>query len=105
MTSIRHYKNPNIVKLDGRYKHYPKFKYRIDFDTQGMENWHIWMNLCKRCEETWGKEYEFIGGNAVFAYRKYNENWRTETPKNKYYRYLYLRSEQDLTLMLLVIGG
>lgn len=104
MTSIRHYKTPHVVKLDGRYKFYPKFKYRVEFDTRGIDQWRTWMSVCGRCDDTWGKEYEFIGGN-VLAYRKYNENWRTEIPKNKHYRYLYLRSEQDLTLMLLVIGA
>lgn len=104
MTSIRYYKNPNIIKLDGRYKFYPKFKYRIEFDTKGMEKWHIWLALCKQCEATWGKEYEFVA-NGFLSRRMYNDNWRTETPsKNKYYRHLYLRTEQDLTLMLLVAG-
>ena len=58
MTSLRPLKEPSIVKLDRRYKGYNRgFRYRVDFNTQGMEKWHDWMQIVKWCENTWGKEY------------------------------------------------
>jgi len=104
MTSIRHYQDPNIIKLDRRYKGYNRgFRYRVDFDTQGMGKWERWHKVAKWCESTWGKEYEFHA-SGVFSRRTWNDNWRIETGKNKYYRQLYLRNEQDLTMLLLVIS-
>lgn len=102
--AINLYKNPKVTKLDGRYKHYPKFKYRIDFDTKGMEKWEQWHKTIIWCRETWGEEYEFIAA-GLNSYRKFNEHWRTEMPKNKWYRQLYLTSEQAVTLFLLVAGA
>lgn len=100
MTSIRHYPDPHIVKLNGRYKFYPKFKYRIDFDTYG-EKWQRWVNVINWCEATWGKEWKF----SATAHVRNNPNYRSELVKNKRYRRLYLSSEQDLTMMLLVISA
>ena len=100
MTSIRHYKTPHVVKLDGRYKFYPKFKYRVDFDTKNMDKWQTWINVVKWCENTWGKE---VVWNPP---RPAPTEYRTEySKKNKFYRHLYLRREEDLTMMLLVISA
>lgn len=102
MTSIRHYGNPHIVKLDRRYKGYNRgFRYRIDFDTYSMDNWTVWMRVVKWCEATWGKEQTWAN-SGIFAHAVWNENYSTETGKNKYYRHLYLRREEDLTMMLMV---
>ena len=99
MTSIRHYKTPRIVKLDGRYKFYPKFQYRIDFDTQNMGNWERWYKVTQWCTTTWGEEYIWS-----IKHPKPTE-YRTEVAKkNRHFRHLYLRSEQDLTMLLLVIN-
>ena len=104
MTSIRYYKEPHIVKLDRRFKGYNRgFRYRIDFDTQPMSRWEHWLKVVKWCESTWGKEYTWTD-DSFLARRVWNDNYRTETGKNKYYRQLYLRSEQDLTMLLLVIS-
>lgn len=104
MTSIRYYKDPRIIKLDGRYKHHPKFEYRIDFDTQG-EKWARWIAVTDWCKHTWGREWEFVTSGPT-PIHKYNDNYRTAiSNRNHYFRHLYLRNEQDLTMMLLVIGA
>lgn len=100
MTSIRYYKDPAIVKLDGRFKFYPKFKYRIDFDTQG-DKWTRWVAVLNWCTNTWGREWTIESLRGTI----YNDNYCTACSKqNSYYRHLYLRSEQDLTMLLLVIN-
>ena len=100
MTSIRHYKTPHVVKLDGRYKFYPKFKYRIDFNTQSMSDWERWYTVTKWCTATWGDEYIWSVNHTKPT------EYRTESSKkNRHFRHLYLRGEQDLTMMLLVIGA
>lgn len=103
MTSIRYYRTPAVVKLDRRYKGYNRgFRYRIDFDTQG-EKWEVWMRAFKWCENSYGKEYSWAPNG--FA-RIWNDEYRTELgSRNKYYRHLYLRREEDVTMLLLVVGG
>lgn len=104
MTSIRHYKDPHIVKLDRRYKGYSRgFRYRVDFDTYSMEKWERWAQIIKWCESTWGEEYSWTD-DSFLARRVWNDNYRTETGKNKYYRHLYLCREEDLTMLLMVMS-
>jgi len=101
MTSIRYYKDPAIVKLDGRYKGYNRgFRYRIDFDVQGPGKWERWHQAVEWCERTWGGEYIWHHTGT----RSWSTQYRTDIPKNKYFRQLYLRSEEDLTMLLLVIN-
>jgi len=103
MTSIRHYGNPHIVKLDGRYKGYNRgFRYRVEFNTYKNDKWTEWMNVVKWCENTWGKESRW--SEDIVPRRLWNDNYRTEFGKNKHHRILYLCREQDLTMMLLVIN-
>ena len=102
MTIIKHYKNPHIVKLDGRFKGYNRgFRYRIDFNTYGADKWQAWLRAVKWCEAVWGKEYSW--SDDVVPHRLWNDNYRTEFgAKNKYYRHLYLCREEDVTMLLLV---
>ena len=104
MTSLRHYKDPNVVKLDRRFKGYNRgFRYRIDFNTYGTNKWEQWMRVVKWCEGAWGKEYSW-SDDSFLARKVWNDNYRTEFgSKNKYYRHLYLCREEDVTMMLLVI--
>lgn len=106
MTSIRHHKNPHIVKLDRRYRGYNRgFRYRVEFDTYAIEKWDAWMRAVKWCENAWGKEQSWSSG-SMFAHAVWNNNYRTEfSRKNKHHRILYLCREEDLTMMLMVVGG
>lgn len=101
MTSLKYYKNLHVVKLDRRYKLYPQFKYRVSFDTQQADGWDQWLRVNRWLERTWGAEYIWHRTGS----RSWCLEYRTAIPKNKYFRQLYLRSEEDLTMMLLVVGG
>ena len=104
MTSLRYHKSPKITRLDKRFKGYNRgFMYRVSFDIQ--VNYIIYFNALKWCERTYGPEYAW--DDAVTWTRKtWNSNWRADTPlKNKYWREIYLRDEQAVTMMLLVVGG
>jgi hypothetical protein len=101
MTSIIHHNNPHIVKMDRRYRLYPQgFRYRVEFNTYGEGNWQRWANVIAWCERTWGKEHEWRHPGAAI----WNHNYRTHWPENHNYRFLFLRSEEDLTMMLLAMG-
>ena len=104
MTSIRYVKTPNVTKLDGRFKFYNRgFKYRVSFNTQG--NYDPYSTALKWCQNTYGPEYTW--DDAVAWTRKiWNNDWRVMIPpKNKWWREIYLRDEQAVTMLLLVIGG
>jgi hypothetical protein len=104
MTSIRYVKLPKIKKLDGRFKLYKYgFTHRVTFDTQ--QSWDKFMLAVKWCERTYGPDYDWEA-NGVFSRKIWNHNWRLLMPKEKrFWREFYLRSEQDVTMMLLVVGG
>jgi hypothetical protein len=103
MTSLRYVKSPNVTKLDGRYKLYNRgFKYRISFNTQ--DNYSKYFKSLKWCERIWGPEYTWADPVA-WTSKRWNNNWRTMTANNKYWREIYLREEQDVTMMLLAVGG
>ena len=100
MTSLIYRHNPHIVKMDRRYRLYPQgFRYRVEFETYGEGNWQRWANVIAWCERTWGKEHDWH-----WPVSKWNENYRTHWPKNHNYRFLFLRSEEDITMLLLVMG-
>jgi hypothetical protein len=103
MTSLRYYKSPYITKLDGRFKLSKHgFTHRVTFDTQ--QSWDTFLRALKWCENTYGPEYDWEA-NGVFSRKTWNHNWRLLLPKNRWWREIYLREEQDVTMMLLVVGG
>jgi hypothetical protein len=104
MTSIRHYNNPHIIKLDRRYKGFVSgFKYRVDFNVayngRDNANWERWTRVIAWCENSYGKESFWTAMSLRSAH-----GFKTSVPKNKQFRQLFLRSEEDLTMMLLVMG-
>lgn len=100
----------NITKLDRRYKGYNRgFRYRVEFRigprfANGDPLWSRYQTIIGLLENTYGKELEWIH-NGVTTQRRYNDNYRIETPANKWYRQLYLRNEQDITVLLLAVGA
>ena len=104
MSTIIHRRNPHIVKLDRRYKGYNRgFRYRVEFNTKG-EEWNRWKTVLDWCESAYGKEWEWSNGNG-FGHRVWNNNYRTERPaRNLWWRQLYLCREEDITMLLLLIG-
>lgn len=96
---IKHYKEPRVVRLDGRYKLFNAgFKYRIEFNTQGDGKWQHWLSIADWCKQTWGKEFSWEKG--------VNPNYRTDVPDtNRHFRFLYLKTEKDVTMLLLVVGA
>lgn len=103
MTSLRYVKSPNVTKLDGRYKLYNRgFRYRVSFNTQG--NYDFYARVLKWCQNTYGPEYEWTD-KVAWTSKRWNDNWRVMNPTNKWWREIYLREEQDVTMMLLAVGG
>lgn len=103
MTSIRYHKTPRITKLDKRFKGYNRgFRYRVSFNTQG--NYDPYSTALKWCGRTYGPEYSW-DSHDTWSRKIWNEHWRVYTPKNKWWREIYLRDEQAVTMMLLVVGG
>jgi len=98
------YKSPKITKLDGRYKLYNRgFRYKISFNTKN--NYDPYSQAVKWCENTWGPEYEWTD-KVAWTSKRWNDNWRVViTAKNKWWREIYLCREEDVTMMLLVVGG
>ena len=105
MTSLIYRHNPHVVKLDRRYRLYPQgFRFRVDFDTRGEGNWQRWSDAITWCERTWGREHDWGTSTAGTFFRTWNHNYRTHGTSKYSQRQLFLRSEEDLTMLLLVIG-
>lgn len=112
MTSLRYYTDPRIVKLDKRFKGYNRgFRYRVDFkigprhkaSNVSDELWERWRTVVDCLETSYGKEYTW-NGEGAFIRRIWNDDYRIEIAKNKWYRHLYLRDESAITMLLLVIS-
>lgn len=100
MTSIKYHRTPKITKLDGRFKLYNRgFKYRVSFNTQN--EYSAYSNALKWLENTYGPEYTWNVQNT-WSKKIWNHYWQVNTPAtNKFWRDVYLREEQDVTMMML----
>jgi len=89
-----------VEKLDARYKWYRQgFRYRIVIGVRSLSALNHWIAIAARLEETYGKE-RYLNANGFLVF---NDYYRTDMP-SKRCRQVYLRSEQDLTMLLLVIN-
>lgn len=102
--TIKYHKTPKVTKLDGRFKLYNRgFRYRVCFNTHN--NYDPYSTALKWCQNTYGLEYTWADAVA-WTSKRWNNDWRAiAPPKNKYWREIYLRDEQAVTMMLLVVGG
>jgi hypothetical protein len=89
-----------IEKLDGRYKwHRQGFQYRLAFGIRDITMLNQWMSIQTWLEKIYGKEYLITDTG-----HRLNDHYRTDMP-SKRCRQVYLRNEQDITMMLLMVGG
>jgi hypothetical protein len=86
-----------IEKLDGRYKWYKQgFSYRIAFGVKDLKNLNHWMAVANWLKQTYGRERQLNDK----GYLNLNDHYRIDMPSKKC-RQVYLRNEQDITMMLL----
>lgn len=98
-----------IIKLDGRFAGFDKFKYRVQFvkppyNSQSLTFWEteIYNNFCKVrnwCIETYGSACE----RDMLQYVSINETnqWAWHVNLNNKDLYIYLQSDKELALLQL----